>query len=124
MEKIYNFILTKEESDHTYYKKKVSQTNIHRAHNMIVQIEILKVKDYEAVWMPAISCHPYVWQSHSLWRGNQAPQYVVGFLKFLLWRNYGCLTCLINQTTNKICLAATPVVWHVRVGNQTAIHDR
>jgi len=45
---------------------------------MKVQIEILKVKDYEAVWMPAISCHPYVWQSHSLWRGNQAPQYVVG----------------------------------------------
>jgi hypothetical protein len=82
MEKIYNFILTKEESDHAYYKKKVSQTNIHRAHNMKVQIAILKVKDHEAVWMPAISCHPYVWQSHSLWRGNRVPQCVVGFLKF------------------------------------------
>jgi len=91
---------------------------------MKVQIEILKVKDYEAVWMPAISCHPYVWQSHvcGVEIGHHSMWW--DFLKFLLWRNYGCLTCLINQTTNKICLAATPVVWRVRVANQTAIHER
>ena len=59
---------------------------------------------------------PHVWRSHSLWRGNRPPQ--CG--EFCLCRNRGCLSWLVNQTTDKSCMAATHVAWRGRAANQTA----